>query len=379
LLNTLSNAFKYTSEGFVSVVVHGKKQKGDALLLDIEITDTGIGIKQEDIDKIFEIGLGLTITKSLCDAMGGSISVNSVYGKGSTFAITIPQLTLEHCEKIASVQNPATKKVLLYETNDIYANSILKALENLSVECTLVRNYDTFCSELKKYYPFVFVPSDIFAQAKKTAWALSIDSNFVILKKFGDNEYEKYAKTIILPIHVISIANILNEERDDADLEENFDESRTFVTSDVRVLIVDDISINLVVAEGLMAAYMMQIDTCTNGKAAIEKIKNTKYDIVFMDHMMPELDGIETTRIIRKMPGEYFATLPIIALTANAVAGMRNMFLQNGMNDLLTKPIELPKLNEILDRWIPSSKKSKYAIFKPLLDFPEDSDSAMNL
>jgi len=96
-----------------------------------------------------------------------------------------------------------------------------------------------------------------------------------------------------------------------------------------------------------------------------------------MDHMMPELDGIETTRIIRKIPGEYFANLPIIALTANAVSGMRNMFLQNGMNDLLTKPIELPKLNEILDKWLPSSKKSKYAIFKPLLDSPQDLDSSI--
>ncbi|MCL1957610.1 MAG: response regulator, partial [Fibromonadales bacterium] len=92
-------------------------------------------------------------------------------------------------------------------------------------------------------------------------------------------------------------------------------------------------------------------------------------------HMMPELDGIETTQVIRNMPGEYFSNLPIIALTANVMPGMRNMFLQNGMNDLLTKPIELSKLNDILDKWLPSSKKSKYAIFKPLLDSPQDSDS----
>jgi signal transduction histidine kinase/CheY-like chemotaxis protein len=376
LLNTLNNAFKYTSEGFVSITMHGEMQKGNSLLLNIEITDTGVGIKQEDMGKIFETGLGLAITKSLCDAMGGSISVDSVYGKGSTFAITISQLMVEQCEKIASVQNALGKKVLLYETNDIYAKSILKTLADLSVKCTRVKNYDVFCSELKKSsYPFVFVSSDIFAQAKKTSWALGVDPNFVILKKFNDIAFEKYAKTIILPIHAISIANTLNETNDWADLEENFEENRTFMTTDVRVLIVDDISTNLMVAEGLMAAYMMQIDTCTNGKAAVEKIKNTKYDIVFMDHMMPELDGIETTRIIRKIPGEYFANLPIIALTANAISGMRNRFLQNGMNDLLTKPIELPKLNDILDRWLPSSKKSKYAIFKPLLDLSQESDS----
>ncbi|MDR2594046.1 MAG: response regulator [Fibromonadaceae bacterium] len=378
LLNTLSNAFKHTSEGIISLTMRGEMQNGNTLL-NIEVTDTGVGIKQEDMDKIFEKGLGLAITKSLCGAMGGSISVKSTYGKGSTFTIKIPQIIAEQCEKIASVQEPAKKKILLYETNNIYANSILKILGNLNVECTRVENYNIFCTELKKSYPFVFVSADIFAQAKKTAWALGVDPNFVIIKKFNDIAYEKYAKTIILPIHAISIANILNEANEGKNLEESIDESRTFVTTGVRVLIVDDISVNLMVAEGLMAAYMMQIDTCTNGKAAIERIKNTNYDIVFMDHMMPELDGIETTKIIRKIPGEYFANLPIIALTANAVSDMRNLFLESGMNDMLTKPIELPKLNEILDKWIPSSKKSKYAIFRPLSDLPQDLDSAADV
>jgi len=381
LLNILINAFKYTKEGFVSITIHGE-QKDNTLLLSIEIADTGIGIKQENIERLFETGLGLTVTKNLCDAMGGSISVNSVYGKGSTFTVNIPQLMVEQSEKIASVQNPDSKKVLLHVTNDIYANSILKTFDNLGVECTSAKNYDVFCMELKKSaYHFVFVSADIFAQAKKTAWALGINSNFIMLKKIGDMVPEKYTKTIILPIHAISIANILNEANESAnpDLDESFDESRTFVTSDVRVLIVDDISINLIVAESLMAPYMMQIDTCTNGRAAIEKIRDTKYDIVFMDHMMPELDGIETTQVIRNMPGEYFANLPIIALTANAMSGTRNMFLQNGMNDLLTKPIELSKLNDILDKWLPSGKKSKYAIFKPLLDMPQESDTLMYL
>jgi len=379
LLNILSNAFKHTSEGFISLTMHGEMQQGNTQLLNIEITDTGTGIKQEDIDKLFEKGLGLAITKSLCSAMGGSISVKSTYGKGSNFTIKIPQLMVEQWEKIASVQNQSQKKILLYETNEIYANSTLKIMSNLNVECTRVDNYNVFCTELKKSYPFVFVSADIFAQAKKTAWALGVDPNFVIIKKFNDIAYEKYAKTIILPIHAISVANILNETSEGKNLEETVDESRTFVTTGVRVLIVDDISVNLMVAEGLMAAYMMQIDTCTNGRAAIERIRNTKYDIVFMDHMMPELDGIETTKIIRKIPGEYFENLPIIALTANAVSDMRNLFLESGMNDLLTKPIELPKLNEILDKWIPSSKKSKYAIFKPLLDLPQDLDSAADL
>jgi CheY-like chemotaxis protein/HPt (histidine-containing phosphotransfer) domain-containing protein len=124
---------------------------------------------------------------------------------------------------------------------------------------------------------------------------------------------------------------------------------------------VDDINTNLKVAEGLMLPYKMHIDLRLSGIEAIEAVKANSYDLVFMDHMMPEMDGIETTKLIREMGKEnqHYAELPIIALTANAVAGTKEMFLSNGFNDFLSKPIDMVKLNAILAKWLPKAKQEK--------------------
>jgi CheY-like chemotaxis protein len=102
---------------------------------------------------------------------------------------------------------------------------------------------------------------------------------------------------------------------------------------------------------------MVKTDVCLSGMDAVALVGANYYDLVFMDHMMPEMDGIEATALIRAMQGEYFQKVPIIALTANAVSGMREMFLQNGFNDFLSKPIELAKLNEIMKHWVPPEKR----------------------
>jgi CheY-like chemotaxis protein len=122
-----------------------------------------------------------------------------------------------------------------------------------------------------------------------------------------------------------------------------------------RILIVDDIATNLKVMEGLLAPYKLKIDVCLSGRKAIQLAREYSYDFIFMDHMMPEMDGIEATAAIREENTE----VPIIALTANAISGMREMFLKSGFNDYLTKPIEVGKLTEILEKWIPKEKREK--------------------
>jgi CheY-like chemotaxis protein len=125
------------------------------------------------------------------------------------------------------------------------------------------------------------------------------------------------------------------------------------------VLIVDDISTNLRVAKELMAAYGMVIDTCLSGSRAVEMIKNKRYDLVFLDHMMPGMDGLEATAEIRAMgkTDDYYRKLPLIMLTANALAGQRELFLKNGADDFLAKPIETKKLSSMLEKWIPPEKR----------------------
>jgi CheY-like chemotaxis protein len=263
LLNLLSNAAKYTSEGFVKFSASGERTGDGRINLTFSVADSGIGIKPEDIEKLFGdfvrvdqnrnvsvegSGLGLVIARSLCRAMGGDIAVESEYGHGSVFTATIIQTI----------------------AND-------QPLGNIGGKISITPRY----------------------------------------------------------------------------------EDVRFTAPGVSVLLVDDIATNLMVIKGLLAPYEMNVSTCLNGRKAIELVEKEPFDILFMDHMMPEMNGLEATAAIRAMEGDYFKTVPIIALTANAISGMREMFLQNGFNDYLAKPIEIPKLNEIMERWIPKEKRVK--------------------
>ncbi|MDR3199095.1 MAG: response regulator [Planctomycetaceae bacterium] len=130
-----------------------------------------------------------------------------------------------------------------------------------------------------------------------------------------------------------------------------------FIAPDVRVLAVDDIETNLTVLSGLLAPYQMQMTLCTSGEEAIALVKNEFFDFVLMDHMMPGMDGVETVAKIRAMAKDYYKNLPIIALTANAVSGMQEMFLEEGFDDFLSKPIEIVKLDGLIAKWTPAKKK----------------------
>ena len=136
-----------------------------------------------------------------------------------------------------------------------------------------------------------------------------------------------------------------------------------FIAPDAKILIVDDIKTNLIVAKGLMQPFNMSIDLCSGGAEAISAIQSVHYDIVFMDHMMPEMNGLEATARIRDMgiSNDYYTNVPIIALTANAVSGTKEMFLANGFDDFLSKPIDTLKLKAILTKWLPTEKQQEPA------------------
>ena len=130
----------------------------------------------------------------------------------------------------------------------------------------------------------------------------------------------------------------------------------TFTAPNTRILLVDDNKVNLRVAEGLLRPYKMCIEMAESGQQAIEMVQNRIYDLIFMDHMMPQMDGVETTKIIRSLEGERFSEMPIIALSANAVRGAKEMFLEAGMNDFVAKPIEMRIMDRTLRRWLPEDK-----------------------
>ncbi|MDR1812866.1 MAG: response regulator [Candidatus Fibromonas sp.] len=374
LLNILSNAVKYTKKGFISFSVNGEIKEDGTVLLTIDVADSGKGIKQEDIEKLFGdfirvdmaankgiegTGLGLAITKNLVNAMGGDINIYSEYGKGSIFTITQPQ-KIRSPEPLAAVENPEDKSVLVYERRQAYADSMICNIDNLGVDCTRVKNEEELYEKLKaRDYSFIFVTYILLGGVKRILSELGSKAQIVALTGFGNTITDKDLSTLAMPVHSISVANILNGISDTFSYSASgYRFSNTFRAPKARVLIVDDISTNLQVAEGLLLPYEMQVDLCLGGAEAIDAVEENNYDLVFMDHMMPEIDGVEATKRIREL-GERYKNLPIVALTANAVSGVKEMFLANGFNDFLSKPIDTIKLNSILGKWLPKEKQEK--------------------
>jgi CheY-like chemotaxis protein len=262
LINLLSNAVKYTKQGYIEFTVTSEFINSDTVNIKFVVADSGIGIKDDDLKNIFGnftrfdmdrnrdiegSGLGLAITHNLCRLMGGVISVSSVYSKGSTFSVVLPQKIVD--------SKPLSHRI---SPNGNYASDQPVAIQ--------------------------------------------------------------------------------------------------FTVPEARVLIVDDISSNLLVAEGLLAPYRMQIDCCSGGAEALKLAEAKPYDLILMDHLMPGMDGIEAVKRIRSSE-KIRKSLPIVALTANAVTGMKEMFLENGFDDYLSKPIEISKLNDVIRKWIPRDKR----------------------
>ena len=374
LINILGNAVKYTDEGFVYFRVTGKTAGDDTVVLTMEIEDTGRGIKPEDMERLFHIysqtsgglnkdkdgvGLGLAITWSLVEAMGGDIAVSSEYGLGSTFTVTLPQKIGSH-ERLAHVPGAEAISVLLYERRQIYALSVAETLGNLGTKCVRVLSDDAFEDAVKsEAFTFIIISHELLKRNEGAILEYGAGSNIVLLTEFGESLPDGNWSSLSMPAHAISVASALNGVSDSFSYNTSEELTVWFTAPDANILIVDDIGTNLKVASGLLAPYEMHIDLCGGGREAIDAVRSKGYDIVFMDHRMPEMDGVEATKRIRAMGGAdpYFKNLPIIALTANVIVGMREIFLQSGFDDLLSKPVDTVILNTILEKWIPKDKQ----------------------
>ncbi|MDR2560396.1 MAG: response regulator [Holophagales bacterium] len=376
LINLLSNAFKYTERGSVTFTIIGKIIGDETVDLTVGVKDTGRGIHKDNLSKIFDsfiqvdadknkyiegTGLGLPISKSLAIAMGGDITVESQYGMGSTFTLTISQ-AINKPDRLATVQDYREKHTLVYEADEQYADSVAYALRSLQVPCTLVSSKRQLKEKLdSRDYPFIFIASDAYEDIRGIIPPPDTGSHLVLMSRFGEVVAEDNLQTLSMPLHSISVANVLNGKAAGSAYKEDAGSLASFTAPRATVLIVDDVSTNLHVAKGLLALYEITVDLAKSGAEAIQAIVSKKYDLILMDHMMPGMNGVEATARIRGMGSEtpYYSNLPIVALTANAVIGAKDMFLKNGFNDFLSKPIEMAKLDIILSRWIPQEKQKK--------------------
>ena len=195
---------------------------------------------------------------------------------------------------------------------------------------------------------------ELLNEEKKAYFRNNPDICAVVVAGFFDKIESDLSNLLVVkkPISAMNMAMILNHEKVHYTVTEEHADEVSFTAPDAKVLIVDDNSVNLTVSEGLLEPLKMKTSTAISGKEAIRMIEETHFDLILMDHMMPEMDGVETTRIIRRMYPDY-DNVPIIALTANAVNGVKEMFLSEGMNDFVAKPIELRVLVSKIRQWLP--------------------------
>lgn len=262
LNNLLTNAVKYTEKGKVTLHLGWEWAGDDAVTLKLAVEDTGVGIREKDLSKLFgafqrmdmarrdtndRTGLGLAITNRLVTMLGGKLEVQSTYGKGSVFSFTLVQKVID--------------KEPLGDFEQQYNESLVSA--------------------------------------------------------------KNYRQKFIAPMG--------------------------------RVLVVDDNAMNLAVAQGLLKETRLQVDVAGSGQECLELLKRKTYDVICLDHMMPVMDGVETLHAIKEMEGNPAVNTPVIALTANAVTGAREYYLEEGFQDYLTKPIDSEKFEEMLIRYLPAN------------------------
>ncbi len=258
--NILTNAVKYTEQGGVTLRVTFEKADDQTILLRFAVQDTGIGIKPEDLGKLFNAferieeernrtiegtGLGMNITKRLLDLMGSQLEVASVYGEGSTFSFAVEQRVVD------------------------------------------------------------WTPIGDFEEAYRRA----------VSKEHAYHE--------------------------------------CFIAPDAHVLVVDDTKMNLTVMRGLLKETQMHLDEAGSGQECLALTEKTKYDVILLDHRMPGMDGVETLAALRAQEGGKNRTTPVVCLTANAISGAREWYLEQGFNDYLTKPVNGKQLEAMLLKYLP--------------------------
>ncbi len=374
LVNLMNNAVKFTAQGKVKLEIRILEQKGDVLMLRYGISDTGQGIRKEDMQKLFDkfqqvdvkrnhgkegTGLGLSISRLLVSLMGGELLVSSEYGKGSEFYFVIPQKIVRQ-ERAAALKGEKPQLAVGGRFLSRFAKEQLKKL---------AAQYDVKYAgeELQPDMDFFFTDDEAYLAQDFVKEMLKEDVTVCFLQNpMRMAFHQDYVTTVNKPLYSLNFCQTLNREASGGQVQ--VEEYINFTAPGAEVLLVDDNEMNRIVAVSLLKPLQMKIDLAENGKEAVEKIKNKHYDLVFMDHMMPVMDGVEAAKLVRSMEGEYYHELPIIALTANAMADACRGFLEAGMNDFVAKTIEMKEICARIKHWLPDELIIKSAGTVPVVE-----------
>ncbi|MCI8778614.1 MAG: response regulator [Bacilli bacterium] len=410
MINLLTNAVKYTDKGLVVLSVKCVKVSKDICRLIISVKDTGRGIKKENIDKLFNkfqrieedmnttiegTGLGLAITKQLVEMMNGNIVVNSIYGEGSNFTAAIDQrislenITLESNNIVTQI-DLKDAKILIVDDNKLNLKVARKLLLPYNCDVDICESGFECLEKIKSgnIYDLILM-DDMMPKMRGTETleklkeldnfnipTIALTANAITgmrehYLKCGFSDYlskpiEKQELEKVLEKCCSKQKNI--EQKEEIKLQNSSSDvnksKKSEITNDInyldysdkKILIVDDNKINIKIASKTLAPYKFQIEEVLSGFECLEKIKNgNHYDLIFMDYMMPDMDGIETLKKLKEVPN--FNT-KVIALTADAVDGAREKFLNAGFDEYISKPIDKDFLNKVINELLSTNIKN---------------------
>ncbi|CAM2010176.1 response regulator [Acanthopleuribacter pedis] len=415
LLNLVSNAIKFTENGEVVVVTDIVQRNDNQIVLQFSVKDTGVGMLEEQKEHVFHAftqadsstarvhggtGLGLTICDRLVRMMKGVLKVESEFGKGSCFIFDATFDIASEVKKPKPSMDAALRDMRVLVVDDCrtarkihrhfltsfsfsteVAQSGQEALEKILKAENEDRPYGLILLDwhmqgmdgidvverLDEMYGPENRPAIIVVTAFSQAVGLSRQ-----LKGIVDALLEKPVRRSTL---FDAIMDVFHSDGRRLSMSENSDASlsSTYIFPDTKILLAEDNEINQQVARDLLENMAIQVTTAGNGKQALETVQTFDFDAIFMDIQMPEMDGLEATRRIRALKGKRFKRIPIIAMTAHALVDDHKKSLEAGMNDHLTKPIDLQSLNETLAKWLAQKaiketkkKSTKNHLFIPM-------------
>lgn len=372
----LDNAVKFTGRGGVYIRVYPVYREYGINLM-IEVTDTGIGMTRSDMSAVSKglyqankkrnrstggIGIGLPIVYGFVHKMGGFVKIESTRGSGTTVRLSIPQKIVDNSPCL-SISEGKAENLVLYHKPEKY--SVLQLREfnramavhlaaGLNLKLFASREKDDLLRSLEKInVSHIFTAKEEYEEEREMFDDL-VQKGYKVIVNAPDGVKFNAGKGVTVmprPLYGFPVVRILNGDYETDEIE--YEGKGKLRFDGVNALIVDDEPMNLVVASGLFRDYGMVCDTAESGKDAIKKYEDGNYDVIFMDHMMPEMDGVEAMKHIRQIADMKFRHPVIIALTANALSGAREMFLTEGFDGFIAKPIDISEFERVMKNALP--------------------------
>ncbi len=376
----IDNAFKFTREGGIYLKVFTMPQDYGVNLI-IEVTDTGIGMSREDMSRVSNglyqankkrdrstggIGIGLPIVYGMVHKMGGFVVINSDGHGGTKVRVAIPQNVIDPSPCLSLGDENKKSYVLYFKLGRHKVPEVRDYLRSMALNLATGLNRKPYIacdkSELEqvlddKSISCIFAGQEEYEADKDALDALSVNGYEVVIAAAPGFKVSPGSRVVCVPVplYAFPIVKVMSGSVTD----KGSGKAGSLDLTGIKALIVDDEPMNIMVAEGIFKNYGMVVDSVTSGKDAITKFENEEMDVIFMDHMMPEMDGVAAMKIIRRIAARTQRNPVIIALTANALSTSKEMFIREGFDGFIAKPIDMADFEHVMKSVLPGAVKRR--------------------